>query len=83
MDSDLRSTGGAVVTAVRKPRSKSWMAADHRKTNLIGLPVSDRMLDALERYRAVVGEDLSRPEVVRQILSKFLKENGFLKDRAS
>lgn len=77
----MNGEASAVMNNVDAPakRSKPWLAADLRKKHLIGLPVSSRMMDALERYRLSVGEDVSRPEAVRLILSKFLKEQEYFK----
>ncbi len=53
----------------------SASAAD-RKRFLVGVHLTARQLAALEKYRASLDDEVSRPQAIRSILSSWLRQNG-------
>lgn len=55
-----------------------WGDTVDRKRFLVGVHLNGRQLAALERYRASLDDEVSRPQAIRSILTCWLKQNGHL-----
>jgi hypothetical protein len=50
-----------------------------RKTKLIGVHCTERMVSALERYIQEEHQEITRPEAIRQIMRTWLISAGYYK----
>lgn len=57
--------------------SRKWRSTENRKIHLVGVPMSTKMIDGLERFRSSLDDEVSRPQAVRMILAEFLKAKQF------
>ena len=56
------------------PKGRQWLRPEQKKTHLVGVPMNAGMIDNIDRYRASLEEDVSRPHAIRMILTEWLKE---------
>lgn len=67
----------------RKPRGAGFDDRVHlsrpRKSKLIGVHCTERMVAAIERYIVEEQQEISRPEAIRQILRNWLMAAGYYK----
>lgn len=80
---DIRNSEADAVapmdgTAGANADPAGWGDAVDRKRFLVGVHLNGRQLAALERYRASLDDDVSRPQAIRSILTCWLKQNGHL-----
>jgi hypothetical protein len=50
-----------------------------RKTKLIGVHCTERMVSAIERYIQEERQEITRPEAIRQIIRTWLMSAGYYK----
>ena len=53
--------------------------ATARKSKLIGVHCTPRLVAAVENYIVAEQDEISRPEAIRQILRRYLIQNGHYK----
>lgn len=67
----------------RKPRGAGFddqvQLTRSRKSKLIGVHCTERMVAAIERYIVEEQQEISRPEAIRQILRNWLIASGYYK----
>lgn len=75
--SKMDHAGDAYEVTSRRPRHYTkWMLDEHRKKHLIGVHLSETQYQALEKYRIDTDAEVSRPQLIRNILNRFLTENA-------
>lgn len=55
---------------------QTWFAEGDKKRFLVGVHLNAKQLSALERYRAALDDEVSRPQAIRSILTSWLRQNG-------
>lgn len=76
-----------VTTPTRSKRIRGAGYEDHlqtarataRKSKLIGVHCTQRLVDAVENYIEAEKGEMTRPEAIRQILRRWLIQNGHYK----
>ncbi|MBC2834144.1 hypothetical protein [Paragemmobacter straminiformis] len=77
-DTPLQEQALGAAGQVDYSGAAGWGDAVDRKRFLVGVHLNARQLAALERYRASLDDDVSRPQAIRSILTCWLKQNGHL-----
>lgn len=68
------STADLATVTVRRA-GRQWMRPELKKSCLVGVPMNERMLENIDRYRSSLEEEVSRPQAIRMILSDWLRTN--------
>ena len=72
---DNQTSTAELAPAPARRAGRQWLRPEQKKNCLVGVPMNERMLENIDRYRATLDEDVSRPHVIRMIISNWLREN--------